>query len=376
MMQGSSAAALPPAVVAGPNLPVAPVVQAAPAALSASGGARGRGSVGAKRSRTQACSRCYHCKGLCERQALELLQGQGPRATAVAEGGSPCGGGRLHVLCVGDSITSGVGASGVGMSYPAQLQRLLGDRYLVTNLGACGATMHPDGDSPYQQRVQWRAALRSRADAVVVMLGTNDARPTNWGRDTGSGAAEFETACLSMIRTLQQLPSKPLIYLVTPPPFYNLYPSSREIDQALVMHVQAVVNEVLPVLVPKLGRAAGLAHHAGLVDVFMALGGAALSRPEWSADGCHPNDEGYFRLAAAVQAGLQADARLARRLARAEEAEAARAREAQAVLWPPCWPQALPLQGAAWAQVPQIGQAWPSPAWPHLLQAASARAIC
>lgn len=100
----------------------------------------------------------------------EILQGRG-----VAHGSAEALG-KTSVVCVGDSITSGVGASRAAATYPGHLQRLLGDDYVVTNLGACGAAMQRYSDLPYRRRVQWQAAQMARADIIVIMLGTNDAR--------------------------------------------------------------------------------------------------------------------------------------------------------------------------------------------------------
>ena len=47
----------------------------------------------------------------------------------------------VKVACVGNSITYGYGIAGrETRSYPAQLQRMLGDGYLVGNFGKSGAT--------------------------------------------------------------------------------------------------------------------------------------------------------------------------------------------------------------------------------------------
>ena len=51
--------------------------------------------------------------------------------------------GQISIGCVGDSITAGVHSSGPTMTYPAQLQALLSDQYVVTNMGACGSTNNP-----------------------------------------------------------------------------------------------------------------------------------------------------------------------------------------------------------------------------------------
>ena len=36
------------------------------------------------------------------------------------------------------------------------------------------------GNKPYQKSKQFRAALSSNPDVVVIMLGTNDTKPANW----------------------------------------------------------------------------------------------------------------------------------------------------------------------------------------------------
>ena len=57
---------------------------------------------------------------------------------------------QVRVTFVGDSITEGIGTSNPGVrSYPAQVQALLGDGYVVSNYGVSGCTMLRHGDSPY-----------------------------------------------------------------------------------------------------------------------------------------------------------------------------------------------------------------------------------
>ena len=56
----------------------------------------------------------------------------------------------VRVACVGDSITYGSGIPDrEHNSYPAQLQKLLGDGYEVRNFGVSGATLLKNGDKPY-----------------------------------------------------------------------------------------------------------------------------------------------------------------------------------------------------------------------------------
>lgn len=93
-------------------------------------------------------------KGLWKRfaagiSAVALTIGwHGQAAEAVPE--------RYVVACVGDSITEGIGAtSPVLYSYPAQLQKLLGERYEVHNCGSGGTTLLKSGDFSYRKQSRY-----------------------------------------------------------------------------------------------------------------------------------------------------------------------------------------------------------------------------
>ena len=56
----------------------------------------------------------------------------------------------IKVACVGNSITEGVGTkSKKTESYPAVMQRIMGEKYEVKNFGYSGRTMLNKGDRPY-----------------------------------------------------------------------------------------------------------------------------------------------------------------------------------------------------------------------------------
>jgi len=243
----------------------------------------------------QARPGCPCCGGRCERDAREILRGRGANAPEMLH--------KTSVVCVGDSITAGIGASQGGTTYPEQLQKLLGDSYVVTNLGACGAALQRTADTPYWQRLQWEAAVRVRADLVVIMLGTNDARPPNW--QGNNGPAQYEIDAKAMVDCFVRDGRNPLIYMAVPAPFYGTpVPQGAASTSVAVSNaiVQAVVNDTLPRIIPRISESIGLATTP--IPVFEALGGRALSHPDWFGDGCHPNDLGYWRLAVAVLAGL------------------------------------------------------------------------
>src|SRR5438552_964968 len=80
-----------------------------------------------------------------------------------------------RVACIGDSITAGGGTN----SYPALLQKLLGDKYEVKNFGVSGTTLLKHGDHPYWNTKQFTDATQFDPNVVTIKLGTNDTKPQN-----------------------------------------------------------------------------------------------------------------------------------------------------------------------------------------------------
>lgn len=75
-----------------------------------------------------------------------------------------------------------------------------------------------------------------------------------------------------MIRKIHALPSKPKIYLMIPPPLYPPFPFQMN---------KTVINEIFPVIIPKIGRDAGA--EPQMIDIFNALGGADLKFVHFTA---------------------------------------------------------------------------------------------
>ncbi len=87
----------------------------------------------------------------------------------------------VKVACVGNSITYGYGIADRDRdSYPAQLQRMLGDGYEVGNFGKSGATLLRRGHRPYNEQAECAEALAFAGDIVVIHLGINDTDPRDW----------------------------------------------------------------------------------------------------------------------------------------------------------------------------------------------------
>lgn len=67
---------------------------------------------------------------------------------------------RIKVACIGNSITYGYGLPDrTTQSYPAQLQKMLGESYQVENFGKSGATLLNKGHRPYMQQDEYRRAI-------------------------------------------------------------------------------------------------------------------------------------------------------------------------------------------------------------------------
>lgn len=115
------------------------------------------------------------------------------------------------VSCVGNSITYGYALSNPpSESYPGQLQVLLGSTdWAIGNYGSSGRTMLKAGGYSYWDDHLYKDALASNPDIIVIELGTNDSKRWLWD----SHGAEFKTDYKALIKSFQDLPSKPEIWI-------------------------------------------------------------------------------------------------------------------------------------------------------------------
>src|SRR5262245_14690647 len=131
---------------------------------------------------------------------------------------------RIRLACIGDSITEGAGLS---VPYPARFARLLGAEYDARNFGVSGCTLLKRGDLPYWNQSAFGASLVFQPNIVVIMLGSNDAKPQNWRY-----ATNFGSDYLALISQYASLTSNPAIYLCTPCP--PIPPGALNISPATV----------------------------------------------------------------------------------------------------------------------------------------------
>ena len=121
--------------------------------------------------------------------------------------------GKIRVACVGDSITNGALIPGCFFrSYPARLQRLLGEKYHVENYGLNERTAQVSADRPYVREKEFQRSLAFRPEIVVILLGTNDTKPHNW-----VSPEQFGKEYRELLKNYRDLESVKRIILCMPP---------------------------------------------------------------------------------------------------------------------------------------------------------------
>jgi len=184
-------------------------------------------------------------------------------------------GNAVRVACVGDSITLGTG-------YPIYLWQELGSNYMVGNFGVNGATVYLSLGSAYMNQTAFQVAEQFEPNAVIIMLGTNDAHP-----NLDESNAVFISNYVMLVRAFQGLPSKPKIWIVLPPPIFNntINLSGEYLAQNIIPDIKQVANQTR---VPIIDANAPLA-----------------SDSELFYDGVHPNAYGAWMIANIVYQAIK-----------------------------------------------------------------------
>ena len=184
----------------------------------------------------------------------------------------------IKIACVGDSITFGATLKDrEHESYPAQLQRMLGERYQVGNLGYSGATLLKKGNRPYWDSRRFAAALEFAPDIVVIKLGTNDSKPDNWKHKD-----EFHNDLIDLVKRFQALPCHPTVWLCHPVP---AFPGNYGIRDEVIR------EEIIPII-----DAVAKEQNLKVIDLYAALSG----KKDLFPDTIHPNAEGARLIAREV----------------------------------------------------------------------------
>jgi len=194
----------------------------------------------------------------------------------------------IKVVAVGDSLTQGVGVSADDYdkySYPAQLQKLLGDKYQVSNYGVGGRSLLSSDSLPYSKENFYKSSLISTPAIVLIMLGTNDSGYQNWS------ASLYEKELTAFVNVYKNLPSKPTVYLLTiPPAFVPEEPMTDKISGVTIK------KEVVPII-----KRVAKTTNTPVIDIYEAT----KNHSDLFIDGVHLDKVGYEIIAKTVYEAIK-----------------------------------------------------------------------
>ena len=190
----------------------------------------------------------------------------------------------IRVTCVGDSITEGVGGS-AGMSYPDQMQKLLGSGYEIFNAGVSATNIiKQQGDVgqgttfPYWTTAKYTQGKEFNPDIAIIMLGTNDASTRNWVQSGIENIRQvFKEDYRSLVREYKELGAYVIIALPT-----TCYGGWSE-------RTPNLENDIIPALYELAEE-----ENTGLVDMHSFT----ANHRDWFPDDLHPNNTSYGYFAA------------------------------------------------------------------------------
>ncbi len=178
------------------------------------------------------------------------------------------------ISCVGDSITYGHGIKKVEDTYPLQLDRMLGDKYVVKNYGRSGATLLKQGDLPYWNQVAYRNSLLSNPNIVFIMLGTNDTKTQNW-----KFRKDYKKDYKALISKMKNLKTKPEIWIALPPPAFEVKWGIRD---------SIIRNDLIPLI-----KEIAAEEKVKLIDLNLPF----IENDNMFPDRIHPNEAGTKKIA-------------------------------------------------------------------------------
>lgn len=194
----------------------------------------------------------------------------------------------VKVACIGNSVTYGYGHKIPALtSYPTQLQKLLGENYVVKNFGHSGATLLRKGHNPYFKTKEFIEALAFLPDVAIIHLGLNDTDPRNWPNYRDEFAPDYAW----LIDAIRKSNPSVKIFICRLTPIFSDHPRFKSGTRDWFWQIQD--------LIPQIAKA----NSTGLIDLHSPL----YSRPDLLPDALHPTEEGAAILAKTVYQKLTGD---------------------------------------------------------------------
>lgn len=193
---------------------------------------------------------------------------------------------KIRLACVGNSVTYGYGIENRETnSYPAQLQKMLGDDYEIGNFGHNGATLLFNGHNPYIKTDEFQKALNFKPDILIIHLGLNDTDPRNWPNLRDEFISDYTQLIEAFVKSGTK---KNNIWICKMTPVFNWHPRFKSGTRDWFWQIQDAVKQV------------SVNNHVGLIDLHSEL----YARPDLFKDALHPDSEGAEIIANAIAGAI------------------------------------------------------------------------
>lgn len=189
----------------------------------------------------------------------------------------------MKIICVGDSITYGLGSSNNSeINYPKILSKLLNCQ--VDNYGVSGSTICAEGAEDNKEKSMVNRVKQinfSSYTHCLIMGGTND-YTLNFSLNS------IYNSVLEILQTI--LLSNKNIKIIFMTPFYrnNWYKGdSDSIPNDKGIFLYQIVNEIIRCC---------LKYDIKVLNMYLISGFNKANYKAYFVDGLHPNDDGYYKL--------------------------------------------------------------------------------
>ncbi|MGI6264835.1 MAG: discoidin domain-containing protein [Acutalibacteraceae bacterium] len=190
------------------------------------------------------------------------------------------------IVFVGDSLTAGSHASGSAYFYPQLIGRWLGDGFTVLNRGRSGNVLYGGGAQAGRQYPMENLQQDvTGADAVVIMLGTND---TKYWTDASLHDKFVEQYKATIAIMKEWNPTVDLI--LATPPTSTVTGATAEYANILLEDISAHIRNMVE-------QEYAADAHIRLMDINAMTKGWNVDHPDWYDDQVHFNNTGYKQLA-------------------------------------------------------------------------------
>ena len=168
--------------------------------------------------------------------------------------------------------------------YPAVLQRMLGDGYIVSNFGVNATCVRRNSSFPYSTTEECLIVVESSADFIIIELGANDIGYL--GKNEKDFDEEFVRDYTDLINGVS---ADVRIFLTSLTPIYDIAGLSLQALDYRYERVQSLIKET------------ARENRLPLIDLFSPL----KDKHSLFPDGIHPNAEGARIIAEAVYHALE-----------------------------------------------------------------------